>query len=712
LIAYTFELHSDVQRRLQEGIKRNQGRRYVFTSWEDIKHCLQSFSEESPMDMPFDQIRVLVLNCDADMCVREPMPRTMLPPLMPHDAIADLQSRSMYLETDLDSARIVHVRNTLGDDITESYAHATSRMSRVWRFLSYLRPHWQFVAIATVAGIFKFLVPLSFPWMLRVVIDDIVYNTSMPPSERSSQLVFLVIAMVLLNVIWLGATWVRGVFTGIAGHRMIRDLRVALFGHLQRLSHHFFAVNQSGAIVSRVVGDIAQAQNLVGSALTNLWMDLVLMVVLLAILIPMNWELALVALILMPIFLASIQVLGNRIRLSSIEVQQRVEVLSGGLQEKVAGIGIVKGFTREQAELSSFQMQSDKLYSKVLRSVRYATANEMAVGFVVMTSPVLVVWYGAHLIMAGELTVGQLTQFLLYLAMFYAPIQRMSDLGRVLATSMASIERVFEYFDTMPQVAEKPNAIQLDHPEGRIELIDVSFGYDPSKLVAQNINLTIEPGETVAFVGPSGSGKSTLANLIPRFYDPLSGVVKLDGHDLRDISIESLRRNIGIVNQDTILFSGTIRENLLLARPDATPEEMQSALEASNASPFVADLPEGLWTEIGERGVGLSGGQRQRLALARAFLRDPRILILDEATSALDSRSERLIQEALTRLLSGRTSIVIAHRLSTVLGADKIITLDGGRIVEMGDHNELLELGGLYSQLFHEQFGHAEEEII
>ena len=639
------------------------------------------------------------------MLIASPIPKSSLPSSLSTTDIHGLQSRSRYLETDLDPKRIVGIRNGLGDDVTELYQRPPGRTTSIRRFLAYLKPHWIFVAVATAAGIVKFLIPLSFPWMLRVVLDDIVLNTTRDIEARSNQLLFLVVLLIVLNLLWLGATWLRGFFTGIAGHRMIRDLRVALFGHLQRLSHHFFAVNQSGAIVARVVNDIAQAQNFVGSALTNVWMDLVLMIVLLVIIVPMHWQLALVSLGLMPVFLVSIQYLSGRIRLSSVEVQQRVEVLSGELQEKVAGIGIIKGFTREDAELASFRTQSDKLYSKILQSVRYATLNEMVVGFVVMTSPVLVVWYGGHLIMHGELTVGQLTQFLLYLTMFYAPLQRLSDLGRVIASSVASIERVFEYFDTMPRVTEKSNPVKLDKPTGQIEVDHVSFAYEPRKPVVHDICMSIKAGQTVALVGPSGSGKSTIANLVPRFYDPTSGVIHLDGHDLRDLSLEDLRRHIGIVNQETILFSGTIRENLLLARPDADSDDLTRALDAANARGFVEELSEGLWTEIGERGVKLSGGQRQRLALARAFLKDPRILILDEATSALDSRSERLIQLSLERLLKGRTSIVIAHRLSTILGADLVATLDRGRLVEFGDHESLLKQNGLYSQLFEEQFG-------
>jgi len=321
-----------------------------------------------------------------------------------------------------------------------------------------------------------------------------------------------------------------------------------------------------------------------------------------------------------------------------------------------------------------------------------------------MGPPVLVAWYGVHQIIHGSLTIGELTQFLLYLAMLYFPLQRMSDLSVILANALAAIERIFEYFDTQPQIRERRGAKPLAGCQGLIEFDNVSFSYDREIVVLQQICLVINPGETVAIVGPSGSGKSTLANLIPRFYDPGSGLIRLDGHDLRDLQMTSLRSQIGIVNQETILFSGTILENLLLAEPDASQEEVRAALEAANAMDFIEEMPEGLWTEIGERGAQLSGGQKQRIALARAFLRNPRILILDEATSALDSKSEHHIQRALARLLKNRTSIVIAHRLSTVLSANKIVVIEHGRIVETGGHAELLEGQGLYATLYHEQF--------
>lgn len=710
MIVYHLTEDSKVRGCLNEGLIRSQARAYVFPDWEDVQICIDASAIENDSQGVLENWRILVLKVDSDQIVQAPIPRSGLPSLLGQQTIEDLQAKSFYIETDLSGERIIAIKNAFGDDVTDHYQGESAKSRNLFRFLSYAKPYWHLVAGATAMGILKFLIPLAFPWMLRIVLDDYLLREGVAISEQKAKILHLVLLMIGLHLIWLVATYFRSLFTAMSGHRMIRDLRTALYNHVQRLSHQFFTTHQSGAIVARLVHDISQAQNFVGSALTNLWMDLILMIVLLAILFPMNWELTLVALALMPVFLFSIRYIGRRIRLSTREVQQRMEVLAGGLQEKVTGTTIVKGFTREDQESELFKAQADKLYSKVLRSVRYAVINEMTVGFVVLTSPVLVVWYGSHLILSEELTVGQLTQFLLYLGMFYAPLQRLSDLGAVLAASLASIDRVFDYFDTRAQIADKPDAKELPKLDGQIIFQDVDFGYDPEKSVLKGVSLQIEPGQTVAFVGPSGSGKSTLANLVPRFYDPTGGRILLDGEDLRDLKLQDLRRNIGIVNQDTILFSGTIRENLLLANPLASGQDIIEALEAANALEFIDELKEGLWTEVGERGINLSGGQKQRIAIARAFLKNPKILILDEATSALDSRSERLIQEALDHLLQDRTAIVIAHRLSTILTSDIIITLDRGQVVEIGSHHSLLEQGGLYAQLFEEQFGVANRD--
>ncbi len=707
MIFYHLCRADDAPKYLEDGMARSDGRHYVFDRWEDIRVLIAALDAAVSAEPEYV---VLVLDLDADMLVAGPITQRRLPTGLAPDVTRSLQLRSRYPEVDVSAPRIVDVKNTVGDSVRAHFAPREYRRAPVWRFLSYVRPYWRYVAVATAAGLVKFLVPLVFPWMLRVLLDDVVLKRGIDPNVRERTTLYLVLGVLALNLLWMGATYLRSVYAAVAGHRMIRDLRVALFDHVQRLSHSFFLRHQTGAIVSRVVSDISLAQNFVGSALTNVWMDSALLLALIIILFSIHPMMALVSLSLMPIYVLSLRYIGPKIRLSTREVQQRLEVLSGGLHEKVAGVSVVKGFARETQEAQLFATHANKLLNKVLYSVRYTAANEMVVGFVVHSAPVLVVWYGVTQIIAGRMTVGELTQFLLYLGMFYFPLQRLSDLSVVLSNSLAAIDRVFEYFDTQPHVVERPDARSLPDCLGAIMFEHVTFGYEPDNPVLRDVDLTIAPGENVALVGPSGAGKTTFANLVPRFYDPSAGRLLLDGEDLRDLELASLRRHIGIVSQETILFSGTVQENLLLAKPDAGAEEIEAALEAANAREFVEELPEGLWTEIGERGAVLSGGQRQRLALARAFLKNPRILLLDEATSALDSRAERRIQQALARLLKGRTSIVIAHRLSTILNADRIVVLEAGRIVDLGRHAELLARGGLYAQLYHEQFHHVREE--
>jgi ATP-binding cassette, subfamily B, putative efflux pump len=700
MIFYHLCRAADAPKYLAEGLARSDGRHYLFDRWEDIR-LLTAALDASETDP--EQV-VLVLDLDADMLVGGPIAQRYLPNGLAADEVRRLQGNSRYPEVDVSAARIVDVKNALGDSVHARYMPRHQRRAPVWRFLAYVRPYWKYVAIATAAGLVKFLVPLVFPWMLRVLLDDVVLDTGIDAATREHKMLYLVLGVLALNLVWMAATYYRSVFAAIAGHRMIRDLRVALFDHVQRLSHAFFLRNQTGAVVTRVVNDIGLAQNFVGSALTNVWMDSILLIVLLVILFSIHPKMALVSLVLMPVYVVSLRLIGPKIRLSTREAQQRLEVLSGGLHEKVAGVSVVKGFARETQEAQLFATHANKLLNKVLYSVRYTAINEMMVGFVVHSAPVLVVWYGVYQILGGRLTVGELTQFLLYLGMFYFPLQRLSDLSVVLSNALAAIDRVFEYFDTQRHVVERPDAYRLAACRGAIVFERVSFGYEADKPVLRDIDLAIAPGETIALVGPSGAGKTTFANLIPRFYDPTAGRLLIDGHDLRELELASLRHYIGIVNQETVLFSGTVQENLLLAKPDATRDELLAALEAANAGEFVEELPEGMWTEIGERGAILSGGQKQRLALARAFLKDPKILLLDEATSALDSRAERRIQQALARLLQGRTSIVIAHRLSTIINASRIVVLEDGRIIDVGPHAELLARGGLYAQLYHEQF--------
>jgi ATP-binding cassette, subfamily B, putative efflux pump len=703
MIVYHLRPSSEVPRLLAEGLRRSDGRQYVFSRWQDAALLLSGLYREPAGSA--DPHVALAIEADEDMLVASPIPDSRLPGSLRPADVKQLQAHSCYAEVDVSVHRIRDVKNGFGDSVLQRFRRDPGGATPIWRFLAYARPYWPYVAGATACGLVKFLAPLAFPWMLKILLDDVVLRPDLAAAAREREILQLIGTVLAINVMWMIATYFRSVLAAIAGHRLIRDLRIALFSHVQRLSHDFFTRHQTGAISSRVVNDISLAQNFVGSALTNVWMDAILLVVLIAILVSIHPTMTLISLLLMPIYIVALRAMGPLIRQSSQEVQQRLEVLSGELHEKVAGVAVVKGFAREAAETSRFAAHANKLLGRVLHSTRYMAANEVAVGLVVHTAPVLVVWYGVHQILQGALTVGALTQFLLYLGMFYSPLQRLSDLSVVLSNALAAIDRIFEYFDTQPHVAERPKARRIQDCQGRIELEHVYFGYDANTHILKDVNLAILPGQTVAFVGPSGAGKSTLASLVPRFYDPTAGRILLDGIDLRELALDSLRAHIGIVNQETILFSGTVLENLLLAAPNARPEQVTAALEAANAVEFVQGLPDGLATEVGERGAVLSGGQKQRLAIARAFLKDPKILILDEATSALDSRSERIIQTATARLLKDRTSIVIAHRLSTVLRADQIIVIDAGRITESGKHQELLARGGLYAQLYHEQFG-------
>jgi ABC-type multidrug transport system fused ATPase/permease subunit len=702
MIVYHLRRQSEVATLLSGGLLRSEGRQYMFARWQDVTLLLSGLYRQAEDDP--DPYVALVLEVDEDMLALSPIPESRLPPNLRMPDIRQIQEHSHYSEVDVSAHRIHDVKNGFGDSIMNRFEGSVVARTPIRRFLAYAKPYWRYVAGATFCGLIKFLAPLAFPWMLKVLLDDVVLSSNVDAAERERTILVLVATVLLINVAWMIATYYRSVFAAIAGHRLIRDLRIALFSHVQRLSHDFFTRHQTGAIASRVVNDISLAQNFVGSALTNVWMDAALLVALIVILTYIHPTMTLISLTLMPIYILALRAMGPRIRHSSQEVQQRLEVLAGELHEKVAGVAIVKGFARESAETKRFAAHSNKLLRRILHSVRFTATNEVAVGFVVHTAPVLVVWYGVHQILNDRLTVGALTQFLLYLGMFYSPLQRLSDLSVVLSNALAAIDRIFEYFDTQPHVAENPKATRLVECQGRIDFEHVYFGYDGNTGILKDVTLTIMPGQSVAFVGPSGAGKSTMASLVPRFYDPTAGCIRLDGHDIRELALDSLRANIGIVNQETILFSGTVLENLLLAAPNATQEQILAALEAANALEFVQKLPDGLATEVGERGAVLSGGQKQRLAIARAFLKDPKILILDEATSALDSQSERRIQAATARLLKNRTSIVIAHRLSTVLRADQIVVLQDGHIADIGRHHELLARGGLYAQLYHEQF--------
>jgi ABC-type multidrug transport system fused ATPase/permease subunit len=604
------------------------------------------------------------------------------------------------------------------------------RQSPLIRFLGYVRPYGWFIAGAAVAGTVKFVIPLAFPLALKYLTDVVLAPDPRAHTDRfdaaidawctvalqqfpwlgagrSGQLVVIGLTMLALYVVLGIASYYRSYWAGQAGHRLVFELRYALYQHVQGMSHSFFDTRRSGGIVARFVSDIQLAQNFVGSALTNVWMDTAALGLVVWILFALEPRLAVVAVAVIPFYVGLMRYFGPRIKAASQSVQERIEDFSGELHERIAGVAVVKAFGREQHEARRFYHTSRSLLDLTLHNVALNAANMAATTMLTTVAPLVVVCVASTMILQGSLSVGTMIAFYAYLGSLYLPLQRFSELSIVVSNSLAAMERIFEFFDIRPEVEEGRDARALGPVHGRVSFRDVSFVYPTRRNghpALRSVTLDVAAGETVAVVGRSGAGKSTLVALLPRFYDVTKGVLCIDGQDVRNVTLASLRAQIGIVPQDPILFSGTLQENLLYGKPDATDAEVRGAADAAHAHEFIATLPDGYLTLVGERGVRLSGGQRQRVAIARAFLKNPRILILDEATAALDSESENLIHDALRRLMHGRTTFVIAHRLSTVMNADRIIVLEQGEVRETGRHDDLLVRGGVYSRLYLEQF--------
>jgi subfamily B ATP-binding cassette protein MsbA len=622
--------------------------------------------------------------------------------------------------------------------VSRLFQRAANRpRSSLVRFLRYVAPHKWYIGGAAAAGVLKFGIPLAFPLALKYITDVVLGRDPQAVGETTNRVLEWWCATVLRAVPWLGAanngrlavvalsvlalyavlgvaSFYRSYWAGQAGHRLIFDLRYALYQHIQGMSHSFFDERRSGAIVARFVSDIQLAQNFVGSALTNVWMDSASLGFVVWILFVLEHRLAWVALAVIPFYVGLIRYFSPRIKAASQSVQEMLEDFSGELQEKIAGVSVVKAFNREQHEARRFYRSSRTLLDLTLRNVALSSANQAGTTLLTSVAPLIVIWAASAMILRGTLSVGTMIAFYAYLGSLYLPLQRFSELSVVVSNSLAAIDRIFEFFDIRPEVAEARDARPLQGAAGRVSFRDVSFSYSSRRNghpVLSAIALDVKPGETIAIVGRSGAGKSTLVSLIPRFYDVSEGAVCIDGIDVRRLTLSSLRDDIGIVPQDPILFSGTLQENLLYGKPDATEAEVLVAARAANADEFIAQLPEGYLTIVGERGIRLSGGQRQRIAIARTFLKDPPILILDEATAALDSESENLIHDALRRLMRGRTTFIIAHRLSTVMNADRIVVIDQGTIREIGRHVDLLARGGVYAQLYEEQFRPAQSVL-
>lgn len=557
------------------------------------------------------------------------------------------------------------------------------------------------IAGATLCGLLKYNIPVAFPWVLKDVIDHLVS----PAESYALTLNLTMIALILLYLLWAAVTYLRSSLADQVAQKLIFDLRNALYIHLQRMSLGFFERRQVGSIASRVIGDISIAQNFVGATFTNTIMDISALFLILSLLFYMNWRLALVSISILPFYVLLNRMFSDRIRKTSQLAQQKMEDISGEVHEKLGGIATVQSYTQEKNEERHFYEENRVYLSHVLSNIKHNASAVAWTGLLTSVAPVLVIWYGATQVIHGHLTIGGLAAFYAYLGMLYSPLNRLTELNVLLANSLSAMDRIIEIFDTAPEILDRPTAKDIGAVQGEIEFQNVSFSYGNANEILKGVNLHIPVGSTVALVGPSGAGKSTFVKLIPRFYDVSEGSITIDGVDLREMKLKSLRNQIALVSQEPILFSGTVHANILYGNPAAAEEEIVEAAKAADAHHFILELLEGYQTEIGESGVRLSGGQRQRIALARAFLKDAPILILDEATSSLDSESENSIQAALIRLMHGRTTLIIAHRLSTIQSADRIVVFDDGTIVETGTHSELLDRSqGVYRRLYTEQF--------
>ena len=565
------------------------------------------------------------------------------------------------------------------------------------RLFGYVRPYWKTLLVTSVLLALRTGLNLLPPLFQRVIVDHVIGVRDL--SRLGALIATLVGVHVLVQLTGLGDMYIRHVL----GARFIFDLQVRIYTHLQRLSLSFFERTSTGELMSRVTNDVNALEQFVthGVALTAL--DLLRLMGALTVLLVLDWRLALVVLIPLPVIAVGLRYFNRRVRPIYRHVRDRLGDINAKLQDNLAGIRVIQAFGQEDAELIHFRDTSERYYQDRVRGVRAWSTFFPALRFIGTLGGVLVLGFGARRVIEGQLSLGTLVAFLSYITSFYDPLRRLTEVDDVFQQAIAAGERIFELMDQVPEIQDAPDAVTLGEIKGDVVFDDVHFRYGEGDEVLHDVEFRMAPGEVVALVGPSGAGKTSIANLLCRFYDPIHGRILVDGHDLRGVQIRSLRQHVAVVLQDTFLFNTTVRENLLYGKPDAGEDELIAAAMAAYAHEFIEQLPQGYDTEIGERGVKLSGGQKQRLALARAILADPRILILDEATSSVDAEAEYLIQQAVEEVMKGRTSLVIAHRLSTIRNADKIIALEEGHIREVGDHHELLARGGLYSQLYQRQ---------
>lgn len=570
------------------------------------------------------------------------------------------------------------------------------------RYLQFVRPYKYRIFATIIVGIIKFGIPMLIPLLIKYAIDGVINNHALTTDEKVHHLTIAIgIALFIFVIVRPPIEFIRQYLAQWTSNKILYDIRKKLYNHLQALSARFYANNQVGQVISRVINDVEQTKDFILTGLMNIWLDCITIIIALSIMFFLDVKLTLAALFIFPFYILTVYVFFGRLRKLTRERSQALAEVQGFLHERVQGISVVKSFAIEDNEAKNFDKKNTNFLTRALKHTRWNAYSFAAINTVTDIGPIIVIGVGAYLAISGSITVGTLAAFVGYLELLFGPLRRLVASFTTLTQSFASMDRVFQLIDEDYDIKNGVGAQPIEIKQGRIDIDHVSFQYNDNEApILKDINLSIEKGETVAFVGMSGGGKSILINLIPRFYDVTSGQILIDGHNIKDFLTGSLRNQIGLVQQDNILFSDTVKENILLGRPTATDEEVVEAAKMANAHDFIMNLPQGYDTEVGERGVKLSGGQKQRLSIARIFLNNPPILILDEATSALDLESESIIQEALDVLSKDRTTLIVAHRLSTITHADKIVVIENGHIVETGTHRELIAKQGAYEHLY------------
>lgn len=576
----------------------------------------------------------------------------------------------------------------------------------LWRCLTYLRPYRRKTLGAYLALAAINLLALAIPQFIRWIVDSGIGG------KDTNLLLNAVGALLGLTLIKGVLTFYQMLWTEQASQNVAYDLRNAIHHKLSGLSFSYHDRTETGQALSRAVQDVERVRFLTGRAFLRLADGAVLTLGTAAVLIWMNPRLALLALATLPFLVHRALHLGRTLRPLSLGVQQQLAVLTTRLEQNLRGARVVRSFAQEDAETARFDVENDEWFDISVRASRLQSINTPLLDFIANLSTVIIIWYGGSLVIQGQLTLGELVSFTAYLAQLALSVRRLGQIVPMLAIAAAAGQRIFEILDAQSEVREAPAAVPLPRVRGDVRFEHVSFAYFGRHGVLSDITFEAKAGQVIALLGMTGSGKSTIINLIPRFYDATEGHITIDGCDIRSVTLNSLRDQVGIVLQETTLFSATIRENIAFGCPGASPAEIEAAARSAQAHDFILEMPLGYDTHVGERGLTLSGGQRQRVAIARALLKDPRILILDDATSSVDTETEQLIQKALERLMHGRTSFVIAQRLSTLRMADWILVLEKGRIAARGTHDELLRASGLYAEIYHQQLRRTEAAVL